>query len=69
MIGPALHPLLDTAVEIARTGIASHNRLTLKVDDQAQDTVGGRVLRTHIERYFLLNYFFLCCIGRRHGFT
>ena len=47
--GPVFTGLLDTGVQIADDRPGLHDRLALDLEDQPQHSVGGRVLRAHVD--------------------
>ena len=45
-----LADLLDAPMQVAHVGDSRHHRLAVEGHDHAQDPVGGRMLRTHVDR-------------------
>ena len=60
-IGVLFTHLLDSAVDIAAMWLQPFYDLSLEGNDQPQNPVGGRVLRTHIDMVFLLLNFLTGC--------
>jgi hypothetical protein len=52
--GAVLRRLLDAGVQVADDDAGLGDRLALQVQDQAQDAVGGGVLRAHVDHEALV---------------
>ena len=53
VVGLLLHVLLDAGVQVADDGLAGEHRLAVEFEHHAQNPVGARVLRPHVERHGL----------------
>ena len=51
LVGLDFEFLLDAGVQEADIGLALHDGFAIKLQQQAQHTVRGRVLRAHVERH------------------
>ena len=54
MVELRLARLLDASVQIADVGRKRNNRLTIDLQHQAQNAVGRRMLRTHVQHHRVL---------------